>query len=383
MSKTSTAPLLSAEVPLVPPHANALIEVDLEAIRYNYRLIKSILKPGCNLSAVIKGNAYGAGAREVGKALYQAGCRDFFVINIDEALEVKEILKDSNIYILNGVYEGAEIELVKNNFTPVLLSLEQIALWSKKAQKQEKLLPAILHLDTGIAREGLSLEEVDHLHQHPDLLKHLELKYIMSHLANADEPNNPENKAQLERFQMLCKLLPPAKQCFSNSHGTALGFDYHFDMARPGLGLLGYCDAFKEPHALQPAVTISARILRTRLLKEGQPVGYNALFRAPKEMMVATFNLGYADGLLRSLTNRGYVMIKEYQAPIVGKVSMDYTVIDVSHIPQDLTIPGNWVEIVREPKAFEDLCEKGQTCTYELLARLGRRFHRIYRNEMS
>lgn len=372
----------SFEVPAsLPPHATAYLELDLEAVRQNYKTIQSVLKKGCRLSAVVKANAYGMGAIPTSKALYQAGCRDFFVINVDEALDIKPFLQDANIYILNGVQQGAAPILLREKFIPVLLSLEQIALWQAEARRLDQNLPAILHLDTGLSREGLSYEEVTQLHNNLALLDGLDIKYYMSHLANADESNNSENIGQLNRFQELCSKLPPAPKSFANSHGIMRGQNYHFDMARPGMAIFGYCDSFKEPNQLMPAIRIAARIIRRRPLSLGQPVGYNALFKAQKPMLTATLNIGYADGFLRCLTNVGKINIQGYPAQIIGKISMDYTVLDVTDIPNDLTEPGTWVEIVHDADAFEELCTLGGTCTYEIVARLGPRFQRVYKNE--
>ena len=359
-----------------PAHASALMTVDLTAVRHNYQQIQAFVGPKARVAGVIKANAYGFGVHEVCRTLYKAGCRDFFVANVDEALEIRPLLdEDVRIFIMNGAQTGAYDLLEQHNFIPTLLSLEQTIAWNNHADRVRKRLKAAIHVDTGLSREGMTDEELQSLKEHSP---NLEIVLCMSHLASADELSNPQNDLQHQRFQELAAYVPHAERSFANSHGIARGAPYHFELVRPGMALFGYCSSLNEKLQLKPALTLTARIVRHRALKAGQSVGYNALFKAPHDMLVGLINVGYADGVMRSLTNRGYVMIGGHKASIIGKVSMDFTTIDITHIPKHLTAPGSWVEIVHDAEPFEALCDAAGTCTYEITTRLSKRFHRVY-----
>lgn len=365
----------------IPPYAPAIMAIDLGAVRYNYDKIKDFVGPSTRVAAVIKANAYGFGAIPTSQTLYSAGCRDFCVANINEALEVRPNLPmDARLYCMNGVQPGSSALLDQHNIIPTLLSPEQAAHHNLYALQQGKRLPVAIHVDTGLSREGMTADEIDDLLQGQSL-SHLDVVLCLSHLSSADEPNNPHNDVQKNAFCTLADRFPQAERSFANSHGIARGQDFHFSMVRPGMALFGYCSSLNDLLGLKPALTVSARIVRNRHLSPGQTVGYNALFEAPKPMTIALINVGYADGIIRSLTNKGFVTIGGFKAPIVGKISMDFTTIDITTLPKHLTAPGSWVEIVHEAESFEALADTAGTCTYEITARLSQRFHRLYRHE--
>lgn len=378
MVKREAAPI---DLTHVPSHASALMVIDLDAVRYNYQRIQDFVGTTSRVAAVIKANAYGFGALRVTQTLYAAGCRDFCVANIDEALEVRPHLPlDAHLYCMNGVQPGSSALLNQHHVIPTLLSVEQAEAHNLYAIETGKRLPVAIHVDTGLSREGMSREEIDTLINAASL-SHLDVVLCLSHLASADEPDNPSNDVQKEAFCTLANHFPKAERSFANSHGIARGKDFHFSMVRAGMALFGYCSSLNELLELKPALTVSARIVRNRTLSPGQAVGYNALFTAPEPMTIALINVGYADGIMRSLTNQGHVSIGGLKAPIVGKISMDFTTIDITTLPKHLTSPGSWVEIVHGAEPFEALAEAAGTCTYEITARLSQRFHRLYRHE--
>jgi alanine racemase len=360
----------------IAPYATACMAVDLGAIEYNFKRIARFVGPNTRVAGVIKANAYGFGVSEVAPTLYEAGCRDFFVANVDEALEAHPLLADdATLYCMNGLQLGAEHLFEHHGFIPTLLSPEQALSWNQHARLSGKRLKAAIHIDSGLSREGMTEAEVIALAPQLDAL---DVVLLMSHLASADESTNPSNAEQHARFLALSTHFPRAQKSLANSHGISFGPSFHFELVRPGMALFGHCSSLNDRLQLKPALTLRARIVRHRTLTPGQAVGYNALFKAQNEMTIALLNVGYADGIIRSLTNKGFVTVGGHKAPIVGKVSMDFTTIDISDLPKHLTAPGSWVEIVHGADQFEAFADAGGTCTYEITTRLSKRFHRLY-----
>jgi alanine racemase len=197
----------------------------------------------------------------------------------------------------------------------------------------------------------------------------------MSHLACSDQESHPQNEQQLHTFQTILQCLPPAPASFANSNGIFLGQRYHFDIVRPGRSLYGL-----EPRSSNRLVArIYAKILQIRTIPAQQPVGYDATFIAPHPMTVATLGIGYADGLNRALSNKGAVYFAGVICPIIGRVSMDLMVIDVSQVPESFLNLGLWVEIMGDYMRPDDLARTANTISREILAHLGPRMHRIYK----
>jgi alanine racemase len=232
-------------------------------------------------------------------------------------------------------------------------------------------------------RLGMPEYEIEQLIAHPDLLSAFELSLVMSHLACADEPANPMNARQRERFNELRAKLPPAPASLANSGGVFLGPSYHFDLVRPGIALYGGRAHDGKPNPMQTVVRLAARILQVRDLAPGATIGYGATYRVQRPSRIATIACGYADGFLRALSVKtgeagpvGY--IGDYPVPIVGRVSMDFTTVDVTDVPPELTRRGAWVEVMGERVTLDDLTDRAGTIGYELLSRLGQRVHRVY-----
>jgi len=205
----------------------------------------------------------------------------------------------------------------------------------------------------------------------------------MSHLACADEPANPMNERQRQRFNALRALLPPAPASLSNSGGTFLGHAYHFDVVRPGIALYGGRAHEDKPNPMRSVVRLTARILQVKDVAPGETIGYGAIYSVQRPSRIATIACGYADGFLRALSVAtgkagpvGY--IGDYPVPIVGRVSMDFINVDVTDVPEELTRRGGWVEVMGQRVTVDDLTDRAGTIGYELLSRLGPRVLRVY-----
>lgn len=372
--------------------------VDLDAIARNWLYLKKKLQNGADCAGVVKADAYGLGAATVARELFVQGCRHFFVAKFDEGMAVQAALAEvakafpyspvsdtpvvvdaPTIYVLEGPRGANDLDFISSGLVPVLNSLPDIFYWSATAAKIGRRLPAIIHIDTGMNRLGLSAAEVASLAaDHADIFKALDIRYVMSHLACADEPQHPLNAEQLASFHKLTAALgKPLRYSFANSGGIFLGADYHFDLARPGCAIYGINPTGQSENPMLPVVTFEARILQTRIIDSPATVGYGASYRVAPPAKCATVSIGYADGYLRSLTGKGHVFVRGEKCPVIGRVSMDSIVIDVTHMTVEPT-PGDAVEILGAQRLVDDVAAEAGTIGYEILTGLGRRTPRHY-----
>jgi alanine racemase len=366
----------------IPTHAGALLTIDLDAICDNWRTLKGRLG-GAECAAVVKADAYGLGARKVASALYLTGCRHFFVAHLSEAIELRPALAaDAVIYILHGVHPGAEMECVTHGLVPVLNSLPQLMAWRTLAQRLGSVLPAILQIDTGMARLGLSTDELERIAADHGMLTGIDLKFIMSHLAAAEDQANPINRMQLERFRAALECLPVARASLANSSGIFLGSDYHFDLVRPGAALYGVAPLAGQANPLRPVIRLQAKVVQTRTIESGTSVGYSHAWTARRRSRIATVAVGYADGYLRSLSNRGDAHFEGIRLPIVGKVSMDTITIDISDLPEGRVGEGSLIDLADPRHGVDDIASRAGTIGYEILTSLGNRYSRAYLGEI-
>lgn len=356
--------------------AGAVLEVDLSAIVANWRLLCAMHRSG-PVAGVVKADAYGLGARLVAPALYAAGCRHFFVALLDEALEIRDLVPDAMLAVLGGLIAGTEADYLARNIVPVLGSLSEIDAWTTAARSAGRVLPAMLHVDTGMSRLGLDARELAVLQQDHARLAGIELRYVMTHLIASEVAADPRNRRQCERFAAACAGLPPAPRSFANSSGIFLGDGWASDLARPGAALYGINPTPDAPNPMRLTVSLRARVLAVREVPAAASVGYNATWHAARPSRIATAGVGYADGLHRTLSNQGRAFFDGKPVPLVGRVSMDLTTFDVTEAPG--VVPGAWLEVIGPRQTPDDLAVAAGTNGYEVLTSLGHRFHRIYR----
>ncbi len=360
------------------PPTGAILTIDLAALVANWRRIADAVAPAA-ASAVVKADAYGLGAARVVPALAAAGCRHFFVAHLSEALAIRDLVPaDALLAVLNGFHPDSEAAAAQAGITPVLNSVGQARCWQAQAAALGRTLPAILQVDTGMSRHGLMPEEVAPLAQDEAFRKAVPLVAVMSHLACSDEPDHPENAAALARFEVLAALFPDVPRCFANSGGVLLGKAYHGDIVRPGIALYGgrVDDGRAEPFA--PVVTLEARVIQTRSIAAGTGVGYGQIWHAPRPTRLATLAIGYADGFPRSLSGCGAVWAQGHVLPIVGRVSMDVTVVDATALPDGALAEGDLVEVIGPHRPLHQVAVEAGTIDYEILTQLGRRYERRY-----
>lgn len=362
--------------------AGGILRVDLDAIAGNYRLLQSRLTGGAGCGAVVKADSYGLGMARVAPALYAAGCRDFFVALLDEAIALRAALPgEADIHVFSGVTAACAGEFTRHRLIPVLNHLGQIADFAAHARRLGDKLTADIHVDTGMNRLGLPQAEVAELAAQPALLDGLSVRLAMSHLACGDEPDHPLNGAQRERFIAARQRVPAlaaAKASFANSAGVFLGPDFHFDLARTGAALYGLTPHMNRPNPMAQVVRLQGRILQVRDVDSPMTVGYGAAHKVTGRGRIATVGVGYADGYLHALTNRGHAHIGDIQVPVVGRVSMDLITLDVSQVPPALATPDCLVDLIGPRCPPDTLAKDAGTIGYEILTSLGRRYPRVY-----
>jgi alanine racemase len=356
--------------------------VDLAGIQANWRWLAAVAR-GAECAGVVKADAYGMGIEPVVKALWEAGCRTFFVATLTEGRRLKVALPAATAYVLDGLMPGTAPLYPTYGLRPVLGSLAEIEEWAAYTRSVGTRLPAAVHIDTGMNRLGLTAAEVEALAANPSPFEAFPVALVMSHLACGDTPSSPMNARQKALFDELRAKLPAAPASLANSAGTLLGADYRYDLVRPGIALYGGRAVEGRPNPAAKVVRVEARILQIRMAAAGDTVGYGATYTLTRPSRLATIATGYADGFLRSISGPigrppPPAYVAGYPAPIVGRVSMDVVTIDVTDIPAALAQRGAWAELIGRHVQVDDLADSSGTIGYEVLTRLGPRFQRIY-----
>ena len=362
--------------------AGAVLTVDLNILTENYVFLKSQIDQNTICAAVVKSDAYGLGLGPVALRLAQVGCDSFFVALIDEAITLRSILDKHNkkpkIYLLNGVSEGSEGDLDNHKITPVLNSLAEIERWSSHAKRNNEGCQAILNVDTGMSRLGLDIKELDAFADKPELAEGIEITYVMSHLACADDRAAYKNLEQRELFDKYRTRLGIQDASFANSAGIFLGPEFHYEMVRPGAAIYGIQPITKEINRIQQVINLKGIILQIRTVDTGETVGYGATYQTPRTSRLATVAVGYGDGYFRTLGNHGFGYIGTTRVPVVGRISMDLITFDITDVPEHEVMPGTFIELIGPHYTVDDLAADAGTIGYEVLTGLGARYSKNY-----
>lgn len=353
----------------------AKLTVYLSAIQNNYRILCDKTQSSI-CAVVVKANAYGLGLQAVTTSLYESGARHFFVAQLNEAITLRAIATNAKIYVLNGLFEGEEEEFSSYDLIPCLNHVVQVELWAKHAQYLDQKLPSVIHIDTGLNRLGFNVDDFKLL----DIPVGIDLQLLMSHLACADEPLHPMNKTQLDVFLDATKSYPHIKKSLSASDGIFCGTRFHFDMVRPGAALYGLNSRPGMDNPMSQVVRLQVPIIQVREVTNDGTVGYGATKSVNKNQRLATVALGYADGLLRSLSNQGNLYFGDHALPILGRVSMDLITVDISDLPEAVLQTGMYLDVYSPYQTPEQLAKMAGTIDYELFTALGQRFERHYQS---
>jgi alanine racemase len=341
-------------------HRPLRLTLDRDALQHNWRWLKETSGTACG--AAIKADGYGLGAREAMDALFEAGCRDFFVSTWAEADEVGPLPEGASLVVLHGVGPEDVEAALSSAARATLNTAEQVARW--KAIAPERTCDVMI--DTGMNRLGLRADEIDSLGG-------LTIDTLHSHLACADE-DHPLNAQQLTRFREVAAAVPAKRFSLANSAGICLGRDYSFDLVRPGLALYGGVPRTEAEGNIRQVAHVDAEIVQRRTIRAGESCGYGATFAAEADTEAAILNIGYADGYLRGFSARGSAFAGEFALPVLGRVSMDLIAIDCDAAPH--LKEGDWVEIDYD---LPTASAQSGLSQYELLTTLGHRFERSWR----
>ncbi len=352
----------------------SILTINTQALGENWHRLQA-QAPQTPCAAVVKADGYGLGIVPVAKALWRAGARFFYVAHFEEALALRQTLPEAEIAVLNGLVAEPRAFL-EARLRPVLNSLPELEAWGRLPAPA----PANLHLDTGMARLGLDDDEQAALLQRPAMLKAMQRPFVMSHLASAEEPQDPSNRSQLDQLKAVtARLGLPVS--FANSSGIFLGPDYHFDQLRPGVALYGANPTPGQVNPMRRVVRLECPILQVRSLPQDRAVGYNGTWRSAKPSRIATVPLGYADGFSRQHSNTAKLFWQGQPVPIVGRVSMDLVTLDLSDLDASqapLPQAGDTLELLGDQQSVDHLAQSAHTIGYEILTSLGARYERRY-----
>tara|TARA_X000000368_G_scaffold331433_1_gene268561 strand:- start:1971 stop:3080 length:1110 start_codon:yes stop_codon:yes gene_type:complete len=359
------------------PHV--ILEINLKNLRFNYSRIKKRVSKKTIVAATVKADGYGMGSHEVVKSLIKEKCNIFFVATLDEAISLRKKFKQIQIQVLNGFHNERVKDYDKYNIIPIINSLQQLRAIEDYSKKIKKINISI-HFDTGISRLGLDKHETEYLLKKKEsLIKHSNLKMIMSHLACGDRPKHKKNKAQLKLFRKICTHFPGVTKSLSNSAGVLLGRNYDFDLVRPGISLYGgHCQENQNSSLYKNVISLKSKIIQKRIIFKDDTVGYGGTFKAKNKMLIGTIPIGYADGFFRSFSNKGSFYLLGKKVPIIGRISMDLTTIDLTSLRNRNLNKNVFVEVISNKNNINYLSKIISTIPYEILTSLGKRYQRRY-----
>ena len=372
-------------------------EVSLKAIEHNLKVIRKHLGPKKpKILAVVKSNAYGLGAVPIAKTLQKAGTEWFGVTCANEGIELREAGITKRILVLTGFWPGEEKRLIKHGLTMTVSRADDLK-YLERAAKSSRLkakVPFHLKINTGMNRLGIQPEEIETFARLLADCRHIQLEGTYTHFASAEDFTSGQTCTQEKLFLSCLDRLralgvSPGIVHMANSGAISARPETWADMVRPGAILYGYYQSFDPPEKkkevmgqmpLQPSLSLRARIIALRDLAPGQSVGYAARFISKRPSRIAVINAGYADGVVRALTNKGQALVNGRRVPLVGTISMDLTTLDVTDVP-DAKL-GDVVSIFGadgdEDIQVSDVAASINTVTSDLLCALGRRVPRFY-----
>lgn len=372
-------------------------EVSLKAIEHNLRVIRKHLSPkNPKILAVVKSNAYGLGAVPIARALQKAGTEWFGVTCANEGIELRDAGIRKRILVLTGFWPGEEKRLIKHSLTMTVSRADDLKYLERaaRASRLKAKVPFHLKINTGMNRLGISPDEVDGFVRLLSECRHIRLEGTYTHFASAED-FTAEQTCRQERLFLGCldRLralgVSPGIVHMANSGAISARPHTWADMVRPGAILYGYYQSFEPPEKktevmsqlpLQPALALRARIVALRDLPPGENVGYGARFVTRRPSRIAVINAGYADGVVRALTNKGQALVRGLRVPLVGTISMDLTTLDVTDVPGVKL--GDIVSIFGRDGDQEiqvsDVAASINTVTSDMLCALGRRVPRFY-----
>ena len=345
---------------------SGILNINTKNLIYNYNFFKK-LKKNLIVAPTIKANAYGLGDKKIYNLLLNQGCKHFFVATLSEGLKLNNKNKLIKIYVLNGLQNYKFNQYKKANLIPVINSIEEY----KRIKKSN--LEYAIHIDTGINRLGISLDNMKKID-----FKNDNIKLIISHLSSSDEYKIKYNMKQKKFFNTFVNKKPKGIIfSLANSHGSILDKKYLYNMIRPGIGIYGCYENKNLEKKIKNVINFKGKIIQIKDLQKNQYIGYNRTFKTKRNTKIAIIGLGYEDGIPRLLSNKGFVYFKKDRFKIIGRISMDSFTIDISKCSHDLKV-GMYIDIFNEEHKIDKFAKKCKTISYEVLTSIGNRVYRNY-----
>ncbi len=365
------------------------VEIDLAALRHNLQEVQRTVSADCDVLAVVKADAYGHGVSQVAPALADAGASLFGVALVEEGVELRELGIDQSILILGGVFSGQEPDVLEHQLTPVLYDLSCANRLNDAARDAGRIINYHLKVDTGMGRLGFRIERLDEILIALKKLQNLNMTGLMSHLAVADEPERSLTALQYETFSGVVEKITasgfnPRYRHIANSAGIYSRQLAGCNLVRPGISLYGGLTGgpFASQFTQQPVMRFVSQVAQIKELPVGEGVSYGHRFVTSRSSRVAAVPVGYADGYNRLLTNCGDVLIHGRRVPVAGTVCMDWTLVDVTDLP-DVQVGDQVTLLGRDGDAIisaEEWADKVGSITYEVFCNISKRVPRVFVN---
>ena len=384
LSPTPASQLSDPVITAGPPadEAGGILTVDLSALAANYKTLRSTAVPA-ECAAVVKADGYGLGLEPVAKQLVDVGCHTFFVADLAEGKRLRKAASRATIYILNGLPQGTGQVFADHNLRPVIGSTAELAEWDAFSGNARWEGGFALHVDTGMNRLGISVEEAAAIAPRINT-EHHGIKLIMSHFVAAQFVESQRNAEQMLAFRNVRALFRGIPASIANSSGIFLGGSAHLDLVRPGAALYGVNPTPGKSNPMKPVVDLKVRIVKLRDIGFGETVGYDATWTARRPSRIAIVSMGYADGFSRGQSGSdqkagGSLLVNGKPCPIVGRISMDLIALDVTDLPAGSVKRGDFATVIGERRDVDAVGEMLGTIGYEVLTGLGRRYARVYK----
>jgi len=366
---------------VTPAEAGGVLTIDLAAVESNWRKLAGMTLP-VECAAVVKADGYGCGLEQITARLYKAGCKTFFVADLGEGRRARTVAPEAVIYVLNGVFPDTGRAFADANLRPVINSTTELAEWDAFVAINDWRGGAALHVDTGMNRLGLPIEDGMAIASRMKSANH-GITLLMSHLACAETPEHPLNEKQIRLFRELRIAYRGIPSSLANSSGIFLGGTVHCDLVRPGGALYGANPIPGKKNPMRPVIELKGRIVQVRQGKKGETVGYGAAFTVARPSRLAIVAVGYADGYVRAAgaakgKPAAELIVAGRRCPVVGRISMDLLAVDVSDLPDRAARRGDFATLIGGELSLETVAAASGTINYEVLTSLGRRYHRHY-----
>jgi len=371
-------------------HRPTWTEIDLGALATNFRIVKDRVGPEVKVMAVVKADAYGHGAVECARRLETDGADWFGVALPEEGIELRDAGITRPVLCLAGFWEGQAEACIRHRLVPAVYRLDMIEAIDSAARARGEVADVHVKIDTGMGRLGVRFDEVSDFIQPLNRFKNIRIDGLMTHFAAADEPScGPLTHDQIQRFENAVAAFrahgyEPGYRHLANSAGIFGQPAAWGNMVRPGGVLYGLWRDILAPadrnQKLQPVMSLHTRITLLKWVPAGETVGYGCTFEASSKTLVATIPIGYHDGYMRALSNRGHAIIRGVSATVIGRISMDLTLVDVTNVPgvqlnDEVRLLGRQSEL---SVSAEDLAKTAGTLSYEVTCGIGARVPRVY-----